>query len=110
MKSLVTPLSISIIVLALTACNDKTENIEQAGEVEGTPSQTEITMKKPVDRSNETTDSEEATTLDKAEKNKAPMKPINLDDFRSAIDDVVQDSIQESVENAVEDAVSKKSK
>lgn len=102
MKYLVTPLSISIIVLTLTACNDKTEQVGET--VKETP-QTEVTIKKPEDRSSKMVATSKEAPAPK--ETKPQINPINVDDFRSAIDDVVQDSIQESVESAVEDAVSK---
>jgi len=96
MKRFITSLSLFLIISTLTACNS--ENEQQT--TESTISQDTLPNTKELQQNIEQNIASDPK----------PLTPVNLDDLRSAIDDVVQDSIQEEVEKAVEDEVAKKSK
>lgn len=128
MKHLFTSLSICIMAAALTACKNESEPVDKSDTASsGAVSQAASTEKatdivpENQDASSRSdaakTEADKKTKIDKAaeapvEKSasdeKPQVKPLNLDDFRSAIDEVVQDSFQEEVENTVESEVSKK--
>lgn len=123
MKYLVTSLSISIITLALTACNDKTEATEDAKSLTSAPTEQASNTKSSETVQEDTNEDKKPTSVaeetntsngkdiaaEEKEKSTTTNKPLDLNDFRSAINDVVQDSIQEAVESAVEAEVSKSS-
>lgn len=94
------PITCSILLLPLSACNNEADttqqpnvSAEQSEHISGSSSP-EIQL--PFTQSNE----ESGDSLDQNEL-------FVLDDFRNAIDSVVQNSIQEEVEKAVEDEMSK---
>ena len=114
MKRLVTSLSFVIIAASFSGCNEESDKQTS----ESAPSQEKAAEELPktdVKQEDKNAADETSPTAEKSsdsstiDSNKAAMAPLNLDEFRNAIDDVVQDSIQADIENAVEDEVSKKS-
>lgn len=100
MNHLTISITCSIFLLSLSACNNETDttqqptvSAEQPGPI-SEPSSPQIQL--PFTSPNE----ESGDSLDQNE-------PFVLDDFRNAINSIVQDSIQEEVEKAVEEEISK---
>ena len=132
MKHLFTSLSICIITVSLVACNNENESAEHAStavsktvsEAAPAANKTSDATQTSQEASTEPNKTEEATNITAEKVDSAPpaeepkpepsasenaqQKPLNLNDFRNAIDEVVQDSFQEEVENTVEGEVSKK--
>ena len=101
MKHITKPITCSILLLTLNACNNELDTTPQPSVSTEQPEQISDPASPPQIQLPFTSSNEESD--DSLEQN----EPLTLDGFRNAIDSVVQDSIQEEVEKAVEDEISK---
>lgn len=94
-------ITINLLILTISACNNQSDNNgEQAAPV----LKGEVSVESESHNSDNHLPSQENVT--KQQENE-DTQPFSLDEFRNAIDEVVQESIQEDVEKAVQDEVAK---
>jgi hypothetical protein len=94
------PITCSILLLTLSACINETDTTQQPNVSTEQPGHTSEASSSEIQLPFTSSNEESGDSLDQNE-------PFVLDDFRNAIDSIVQDSIQEEVEKAVEDEMSK---
>ncbi len=103
MKNLTNPTIFCITLLALSACDNKTEINQLANDLsKQTEQSSEVSIKQQQKSIDSVSASQEDVNDDEEES-----QPLELIDFRNAIDSVVQDSIQEEVDKAVANEMTK---